>query len=176
MSAAEMSPVDRLVVRAELDDLLRRLSQAVDRSDRDGVAACYTTDSLDEHGSFVGTGAQFADYICRDSPISATARFLHHMLGQSLYTFETADSVYGETYFVFHMQSEQGQLFVGIGRYLDHFVRMDGTWLLKHRQLVTEWNGFVEAQEIPGAADHIVSRRDQDDPLYHFIPALVRPS
>ena len=171
------SPItaEQLLVRAELDDLLRRLARAVDRADRDAIAACYTADSLDDHGSFVGTGAEFADYITTGSPISGNASFIHHMLGQSLYTFEGvehSEQVYGETYFVMHLQTEPGTLFVGIGRYLDHFVHVDGRWLIRHRQLVTEWSGLADAKDLGPGPEHAPARRDRDDPLYHFVPGL----
>ena len=53
--------------KSELSELLAELSSAVDRADHDRIAACYTEDSYDDHGTFKGTGREFAAFI-RDSP------------------------------------------------------------------------------------------------------------
>ena len=72
--------------RLELSDLLARRSRAVDRADREGIAACYAEESYDEHSSgYQGSGRGFADYICGGSPTSGGAGFLLHLLGQSLF-------------------------------------------------------------------------------------------
>lgn len=118
----------------ELNDLLARLARGVDRNDFDLIVSCYTNDSLDEHGAFSGTGREFADYICHGkSPVSKDAEFLHHSLGQTAYEVN-GGYAFGETYHVFHMYSG-GRLFLGVGRYLDEFARVDGQWLLKHRKV-----------------------------------------
>src|SRR3954468_22937483 len=91
--------------KADLAELVAQISRGVDRSDYDLIASCYTEGSIDHHGAFRGSGREFADYICNQSPVSKTARFLHHSLAQSIFTVD-GDRAFGETYFNFHMQVE----------------------------------------------------------------------
>jgi hypothetical protein len=152
--------------KMELGELVARLSRGVDRGDADIVAGCYTEDSIDYHGAFTGSGREFAEYICRGgSPVSSTARFLHHSLCQSIFTVD-GDEALGETYFDFHMQIEPDSLFQGIGRYVDHFVRHDGTWLIKERRVVTEWTGVHQVKTLGPTEHDITGTRDRTDPVY----------
>lgn len=151
--------------KIELRELLARLCRGVDRADEELVASCYTADSVDRHGTFEGTGREFARYICHESPVSGDARFLHHSLGQSLFDVE-GDRATGETYFNFHMVTEPDALYQGIGRYVDVFARVDGKWLIAERTVVTEWTGRHQVRTLgPGPADH-TGARDRSDPVY----------
>jgi hypothetical protein len=153
--------------KIELGELVARLSRGVDRADFDMIASCYTHDSVDHHGAFTGSGREFADYICNRSPISSTARFLHHSLGQSIFAVD-GDRAFGETYFDFHMQIEAEALFQGLGRYVDEFARHDGVWLVKERRVVTEWTGTHQVKTLGPAEQDIAGSRDRSDPLYVY--------
>lgn len=155
----------QLADRLELLDLLATLSHAVDRSDRDLVASCYTEDSMDDHGGFKGTGAEFADYICGGSPISRTAKSLQHVLGQSRFEIHE-DEAFGETAFTFDMVSKDDELVHSSGRYVDRFRRVDGRWLVHHRKVVSDWTGRISATPLPQHPDALTSSRDRTDPVY----------
>ncbi|MGH3626840.1 MAG: nuclear transport factor 2 family protein [Sciscionella sp.] len=160
--------MDRSVLldRLELTDLLARLSRAIDRSDRDGVAACYTEDSWDDHGGgFQGTGAQFADYICGGSPTSRDSRFLLHCLGQQLFDID-GDEAFGETAYLMDLENGEGELVHSCGRYVDYFRRVEGRWLIHYRQVVTDWTGVVSTQPFPISPTQIRSARDRSDRVY----------
>jgi hypothetical protein len=160
----ESELLSQLADRAALQDLLATLVRADERGDFDLIVSCYTEDSYDDHGRFRGTGREFADYICHKS-FSVSSRFRHHHLGQSSFEID-GDEAFGETYFIFHMETETGAFIEGCGRYLDDFVRIDGRWLIKRRRCVEEWTGEVEAKKLPKPADALVSYRDERDPLY----------
>ena len=154
--------------KVELGELLARLCRGMDRADEELVAACYTEDSVDRHGTFEGTGREFASYICRESPVSGSARFLHHSLGQSLFEVD-GDRATGETYFSFHMATGPDLLFQGIGRYVDVFARVDGRWLIAQRTVVTEWTGQHQVRTVGPTADDYVGTRDTTDPVYSVL-------
>jgi hypothetical protein len=155
-----------LADRLELMDLLARLSRAIDRSDREGVAACYAEDSYDDHGAgFKGTGREFADYICGGSPTSADAVFLLHCLGQQLFDIR-GDEAFGETAYMMDLKTGKGEFVHSCGRYVDYFQRIDGRWLIKYRQVVSDWTGTVHSTEFPRSADQLTSARDRTDPVY----------
>ena len=58
-------------------ELVAELASAVDRGDRERIASCYTEDSLDDHGVFKGTGAEFAEFVCGPGFLTT----MHHLLG-----------------------------------------------------------------------------------------------
>jgi SnoaL-like domain len=164
-----MTSDDLALVRdkIELAELVARVSRGVDRADFDMIVSCYTEDSVDYHGTFTGTGREFADYICHRSPISSHARFLHHRLAQSIFAVD-GDRAFGETYFDSNLQTEPGTLFQGIGRYLDEFVRRDGAWLIKERRVVTEWTGTHQVTALEPSGQDLTGSRDRSDPLYLY--------
>jgi ketosteroid isomerase-like protein len=150
----------------ELGELVAVLCSAVDRRDRDRIVACYTDDSYDDHGTFKGSGREFAEFICGPGHFDK----MHHQLGS--WVFEvTGDEAWGETYFAFH--GAAGSAVVsGYGRYVDYFRRTDGKWRLKYRRVVPD--------EIPTGDDlaaYWPSRRDRTDPSYDHrrSPSEVAP-
>ncbi len=141
--------------KLQLTELLAVLSSAVDRADRVRIASCYTEDSFDDHGTFKGSGAQFADFVCRPGPMST----MHHLLGQSIFDVE-GDEAWGETFYVFHGAAGGAQV-SGHGRYVDYFRRVDGYWKLAYRRVVPD---AVPAGD--DAAAYWQPRRGRDDPSY----------
>jgi hypothetical protein len=147
--------MDNAVDKQELTELLAVLSSAVDRADRDRIASCYTEDSFDDHGTFKGTGRQFADMVCGPGPM----RSMHHLLGQSVFEVD-GDDAWGETFYVFHGTAGPA-LVTGHGRYVDYFRRVDGTWKLAYRRVVPD--------AVPAGDDadtYWRPTRDRDDPSY----------
>jgi SnoaL-like domain len=139
----------------ELAELLAVLSSAVDRADRERIAACYAEDSFDDHGTFKGTGQQFAEFVSRPGPMST----MHHLLGQSVFEVE-GDEARGETFYLFH-GTVGTHVVAGHGRYLDHFRRIDGAWKLAYRRVVPD---AVPAGDDPDA--YWRASRDREDPSY----------
>jgi hypothetical protein len=136
-----------------LGELIARLAAAVDRADRERIAACYSEDSYDDHGTFKGSGRAFADYICESDFITA----MHHQLGQSVFDVQ-GDEAWGETYFTFHGAAGTAR-FSGYGRYVDYFTRIDGEWKLHYRRVVPD--------TVPDdPALYWSSTRDSTDPSY----------
>ncbi len=144
-----------LVDRAELDRLLAELSSAVDRADRERVAACYADPSYDDHGSFKGSGAEFAAFVSERGPLTS----MHHLLGQSVFDVQ-GDEAWGETFFVFHGAAGADRV-GGHGRYVDYFRRIDGDWKVVYRRVVPD---AVLPGEDPDA--YWRARRDRSDPAY----------
>jgi ketosteroid isomerase-like protein len=146
------NPIDK----QELAELLAVLSSAVDRADRERIASCYTEDSFDDHGTFKGTGRQFADFVCRsDVPMSS----MHHLIGQSVFDVQ-GDEAWGETFYVFHGTAGTSQV-DGHGRYVDYFRRVEGAWKLAYRRVVPD---AVPAGDDAGA--YWRPTRHRDDPSY----------
>ena len=138
-----------------LAELVAVLSSAVDRADRERIVACYAEESYDDHGTFKGSGKEFAEFVCSPGYLST----MHHLLGQSLFDVR-GDEAWGETFFAFH--GAAGSAVVsGYGRYVDYFRKFDGSWKLTYRRVVPD--------EIPEGDDpsgYWPASRDRDDPSY----------
>jgi hypothetical protein len=147
--------MDNPIDKQELAELLSVLSSAVDRGDRDRIASCYTEDSFDDHGTFKGTGQEFADFVCAPGPMSS----MHHLIGQSIFDVD-GDHAWGETFYIFNGTVGTTQV-EGHGRYVDHFRRVRGTWKLAYRRVVPD--------AVPAGDDadaYWRATRDRDDPSY----------
>jgi hypothetical protein len=151
----EDNAMDNPIDKQELGELLSVLSSAVDRGDRDRIASCYTKDSFDDHGTFKGTGQEFADFVCGPGPMTS----MHHLIGQSIFDVD-GDEAWGETFYVFH--GTVGTTPVeGHGRYVDYFRRIRGAWKLVYRRVVPD--------AVPAGDDvdaYWRPTRDRDDPSY----------
>lgn len=147
--------MDKSIDKLELAELLAVLSSAVDRADRDRIASCYTEDSFDDHGTFKGTGQQFADFVCGPGPMSS----MHHLIGQSIFDVDV-DEAWGETFYLFHGTVGTARV-TGHGRYVDYFRRIRGAWKLAYRRVVPD---VVPAGDDPDA--YWRPTRNQDDPSF----------
>jgi hypothetical protein len=141
--------------KAAITELLAVLSAAVDRGDHDQIAACYAEPSYDDHGTFKGSGREFADFMCRDGAMDR----MHHLLGQSVFEVD-GDEAWGETFFTFQGEA-RGVAVSAFGRYVDYFTRVDGSWKLTYRRVVPD--------QVPvgdDASAYWVPHRDRSDPSY----------
>ena len=147
--------MDHPIDKQELAELVATLSSAVDRADRDRIASCYTEDSFDDHGTFKGTGREFAEFVCGPGPMTS----MHHLIGQSIFEVDGEDA-WGETFYVFH--GSVGSTRVGgHGRYVDYFRRVGATWKLAYRRVVPD------AVPVGDDADaYWQPTRDGNDPSY----------
>jgi hypothetical protein len=141
--------------KSKLAELLAVLSSAVDRADRERIGACYAPDSYDDHGTFKGTGREFADFICDSDAMSS----MHHLLGQSVFDVR-GDEAWGETFYVFHGVAGSASV-SAYGRYVDYFRRVDGRWKLSYRRVVPD---VVPLGDEVGA--YWQPSRDHGDPSY----------
>jgi hypothetical protein len=150
--------------KLELTELVARLERAVDRKDRDGILACYSERSFDDHGRFRGSREEFAEFICNNPGFTTASPFIYHLMGQSLFEVE-GDEAYGESYYAYWMKTGPDKLFSSLGRYLDYFQRAEDGWRITYRRVVVEWDGTVDsADAVPGG--HFRGTRDGSDPLY----------
>ena len=140
--------------KCDLAELVAVLSSAMDRGDRERIAACYAEESYDDHGSFKGSGREFADFMCEAGPLQS----MHHLLGQSVFHVE-GDEAWGETFWVFHGRAGSTEV-SGYGRYIDYFRRIDSAWKITYRRVVPD--------RTPGddPSTYWSPSRDRSDPVY----------
>ena len=156
---------DELITREEIRDVLYRYCRAVDRGDRELLKSVYHADATDNHGTFRGSGMEFADHI-----VDAMDEVNHvgqHHITNILMEIE-GDAAAVESYFLaFHpwfSSSAGGQHnFVG-GRYLDRFERRLGRWRIARREVVIDWSrAELPGGDMPGLQEFTRGGRRQDD-------------
>jgi len=134
---------DRLAIR----ELVEAYAHCADRRDAKGQMALFTADThfvvymnakdptpSQELHSREALAPVFADL----NRYAATM----HLLGQTTILTLTGDQGTGETYRMPHhltIDGEKRHLMIAALRYMDTFVKLDGTWLFAERQLYVDW-------------------------------------
>lgn len=162
---------DRFAI-AELAALYMR---GLDRLDGTLLEAQFWPEAQLEYGVFSGGPADFAAF-CMGLLAEHTRN--HHMLGQHLIDFESADEAFGEVYYqAYHrVHDEAGSprdLFIA-GRYVDRYERRGGVWKMAYRSELVDWVRDDPASDaMIEAAPFIMGQRKPADPLYDR--AAMRP-
>lgn len=167
-----MSPIDELVAKAEIADVMKRYAHACDRGDRELAKACYHPDATDDHGRVNGSVDAVFDYLARYSEGVAST---WHFLGAPLILLD-GDSADVETYCLYHREDvasgpDRGVL-QGL-RYVDRFERRNGTWAIAARIVVLDWEQELGPRPTPPAPDTwIRGTRGAADPASRLTPTL----
>ncbi|PZN95809.1 MAG: hypothetical protein DCF31_05585 [Alphaproteobacteria bacterium] len=170
---ATQSAIDTLIDKQTITELIYRLARSIDRCDADLLGSLFHPDATDDHGSFVGTAADFIPWVMG---VLGTMERTQHVIGNILIDLD-GDSAASETYFVAHhvIAREDGEvLMLAAGRYLDRFERRDGQWKFSHRHAVYDWSSTAPASDIwnrgePGAT--VFGARGTADASYANHPA-----
>jgi len=171
-------PQDREAIR----DCLARYSRGVDRFDRELILSAYHPDAVDDHGKFIGTPSEFADWALKQH---ADAHLSHqHCLFNHTCELD-GDNAHTETYFMFVSMNRQGPPFsMTGGRYIDRFEKRNDVWAMAYRACIRDWammetrpdfgdlSTFTSTRSL--LSDEIrafmnagpAARRDRSDPSY----------
>jgi SnoaL-like domain len=143
---AEISPAeaaDRLAIR----ELFDAYAHCADRRDAEGQRALFTTGTRfavymsgpGAEPSYVIEGREALTPVFEDlNQYEATT----HFNGQQTVILD-GDRATGESYTIAHHLSTkdgQRQIMIASLRYLDTFVKLDGTWLFAERNLILDWS------------------------------------
>jgi hypothetical protein len=131
--------VAELLAHLRIRQVLERYCRGIDRVDIDLVSQSYWEDSIDDHGVYVGPGADFAATM--GPRIAEAYTQTVHVIGQSYIELEGAFAT-AETYFVaYHIRPDGASTCVDVagGRYVDLFEQRRDEWRIKDRTVVMEW-------------------------------------
>ncbi len=143
MSADAQELLDRLALRR----LVEAYAHGADRRDAQGMAALFTEDGrLAIYEGQPGTAEPTTERRGRPDIASAMKglnryEVTTHLLGQQSVDID-GDRATGETYcLAHHVSTRDGtrENRVMSIRYLDHYVRSDGRWLIDERVLAVDW-------------------------------------
>ena len=161
------------LVKAEILDLLNARARGADRYDPDLMRACHPIDGTDNHGTYQGLMHGFIDSLEAARLNGPECFGKLHVVGNALFDFRDDGDVFVESYHVAHetYAEGEGRVFFHIGgRYLDTFRRVDGRWLIQHRDIVYDWSRVMPStppfwDEATQPAS-LLGTRTPDDPLY----------
>ena len=162
--------IQELLDRQAIINCLHRFCRAVDRLDRDMMLSAYHSDAIDDHGQVVGSGADLFEW-ARRRVASGDADTTHHHITTHNCEID-GDTAHAETYFIFSSVKKDGDLFAGIGRYIDRLERRSGEWCIAMRYCVAEWAGTITGLPNPFFASmsdlhaNGMPSRDGNDPSY----------
>lgn len=166
-------PVQRLLDKQEIAEVLYRRARAGDRSDADLAHACYHPGATERHGMFDGTAAEFIDVVSFTKPKPGSPiKGMMHVITNILCDFADDTHAFVESYHVAWCQmTDDTDAEIG-GRYLDKFEKRDGRWAIVHRDVIFDWSR-VEPEtekfwEKHPAKPFLFGKRGADDPLYGY--------
>jgi hypothetical protein len=159
--------------RQAIHDCLMTYSRAIDRLDRELLLSVYHPGAIDDHGVFVGSAEEFADWAIA----MHTKTHLSHQHCVFNYTVDLAgDVAHTETYYMFvGMNREGAPLAMSGGRYVDRLEKRDGRWAIATRVCVRDW---APLDEIPASLDASAMTvvKDLDDQTVQLMRAGAQPS
>jgi len=117
--------------------------RGIDRCDASLVASVYHPDATDDHGSFVGSGVDFARRVTAHLRRHATATT--HFCGPPHIVFTSATTADVETQVLawHRRRDDEGEYLEKFaGRYFDRFESRAGDWRIVHRALTHDWDAI----------------------------------
>lgn len=135
---------------------LQRYARGVDRFERELILSAFHPDAVDDHGKFVGSREEFADWVIGQH----TQAHLGHMHNLFNHTCDrNGDVAHTETYFMFAAMNREGTpLVLSGGRYLDRLEKRDGEWRIAYRTTMRDW-GLMDERPDPEDLSSFTSTR-----------------
>jgi ketosteroid isomerase-like protein len=123
--------------RQAIHDCLARYARAVDRLDRDLLISVYHEDATDDHGMFVGSPEELADWAL---PMHAAAQLSTQHRVTNVTIDLDGDVAHVESYWMYAGMNREGAPF-GMcgGRYIDRFEKRGGRWAIAARVCLRDW-------------------------------------
>lgn len=170
-----MSALQDLADRAEILDLLHLRARGADRFDVPLKRACHPLDATDNHGTYRGSMHGFLDRLEQAMRSGPPCRSKTHIVANPLFA-RRGEDWFVESLHVAHETFEEPQGVTDYrigGRYLDTFRRVDGRWLMQHRDIVYDWSRITPATAAAPDAPPPALRgsRTDADPLYAAHPS-----
>jgi hypothetical protein len=138
--------VQEIQDREAIRDCLMRYARGVDRFDRELILSAFHPDFIDEHGKFVGTREEFADWAL-DQHTKTHLSTQHYLMNHRCEL--AGDTAHAETYFLFVGMNRKGKpLQMNGGRYVDRLEKRNGNWGIAYRELLRDWANLDETPDM----------------------------
>jgi len=152
-------------------DVLCTYCRALDRMDKTLAYSVWTeTSTAHYHDIFEGSGQGFIDWVWEAH--SGMERH-SHQIGNHLIRLD-GDRASSETYVTVTLwtnvdEAGQQQEIIGKGRYLDTWLKREGSWRIASREHVLD---IQTVQKLQRGYVNAVSSRDSSDPSYQLNPSI----
>lgn len=176
-------PLQKLIDKDEIRDVMGRYVRGVDRLDWEAVRACFHLDATDHHGDFHGARDDFIAWVSANHAKVAKST---HLLGSILIEFATPDRAAVESYFAATLElaaeatghremlvdeaqtGDPGRIRVEVlGRYADVFERRDGAWRIAKRRVAFDTLHSGPARgDVDKNVGWALGTRSGADPIY----------
>lgn len=165
-------PLNVLLEKQAIAEVLHRYSRGIDRRDRAVLNSVYWPDAVDEHaGIFTGGPPELIDYLLNTVAGMRTM----HCISNILIDITADESAISESYvFSYHVGTMDGDLkeFIGGGRYLDTFEKRGAEWRIRKRTVVIDYVqegvGMAGLSAIPEL--RLSGAAYPNDALYQLLP------
>ena len=160
--------VRQLQDRAEILDCVARHARGCDRHDVELLTGTYHPDGIDEHGTTVNAGPDYAPW-ANAVHAASSQNHLHHVTTHRCEI--DGDEAHAESYVLVTLLAPDGaSATVLSGRYLDRLERRDGAWRIALRRSTVEVAFTADARLLQSgfftAQGYEVGRRDRSDGSY----------
>ncbi len=169
---SEMDPVDELLAKQAITEVIYRYCRALDRMDRPLADTIWHPDGTADYGPtmFQGTGAGFLDWVW---PAHTSMLGHSHQIANVLIEVD-GDRAGSESYVTATLwgafEADLLTQIVSRGRYVDRWSCRDGVWAIDHRRFVED---LTVTTPVPGAAPPdpatASARRDATDASYDVL-------
>ena len=134
--AALRARVEYLEDRTAILDCVARHARGCDRHDVDVISSTYWPDGVDEHGTTINSGPEYATWA--NAVHEATSS--NHLHNVTTHMCEiNGDEAHAESYVLVTMLTpDNSTATVMCGRYVDRFERRDGAWRIALRRSTVE--------------------------------------
>ena len=170
-----MTPIEALLAKQEISEVLYRYARGCDRVDEGALRACFHPGSVHFHGGFAGLSSDFIDLamgIVR--PLKASS----HMISNVMIEL-SGDQAVSECPLLAHHRRLQAdgareEDYFLTGRYLDRFEKRDGAWRIVSRTGLHDYERVLEPadQTLAQASSDQFGRQKPDDPIYAMLESL----
>ena len=138
--AADEAAIQRLIDKADIENVLMQYTYAFDRLDADAYVAVFTDDAeFDLGGGQVLKGKEQIRTLItsRQGQPQPEGVLMHHIVTNSSYDFVSPGEVRHYGYWITMVgDMQKGFTVPAMGHYEDVLVKQDGRWLFKARKLV----------------------------------------
>jgi hypothetical protein len=160
--------VQYLKDRTAIVDCIARHARGCDRHDVELLTSTYHDDGIDEHGSTLNRGPEYAPWANAVHAVTSQT----HLHNITTHTCEIdGDVAHAESYALVAMLSPDGATATLLnGRYIDRLERRNGTWKIAVRRSTVELMLTADASMLQSPffkeQGYIKGTRDRTDPSY----------
>jgi hypothetical protein len=151
--------------RQEIYDCIMRYCRGIDRLDREILLSAYHSDAIDDHATYCGPVAGFADHVLKFH--EQMQHYTQHHITNHRCEID-GDIAHTESYYIFRSLNREAPFYnFSSGRYIDRFERRVGRWAIAERICLVEVRDEIWGPEgIKSNTDFVTATRDRSDPSF----------